>query len=137
MTDNSEKGGEASRIGFIAGGKFGVVELRLNENGFWADPSGVVYALRDSSQSLDDSDRCGIYPFVVPVASILDRGCSVHDYLYESPSYQFYHTRAEADAEMLRLHRAAPRHPLRVLALPFYWVARLLGGVAWEGKGSR
>lgn len=113
------------------------IELTYCADGLWYDEDGTAYALRKEEGSLDDIDRPGIYPFVMPIKSPLDNGCAVHDYLYECPAYQLFHTRKEADEVMLSLVKQSTRGSVwSVLTYPFYYITRLLGWFAWENNDT-
>lgn len=123
-------------VKYITTLKFGVVELRQNAEGLWCDSSGVVFALRRDSGSLDPVDQCGIAPFVLPVGitpPLVTAACVIHDYMYESPAYQLFHKRSEADDYLCKLIEENVKQPFwRSLGRPFRWISRRFGRGAWE-----
>jgi len=111
------------------------IQLNLTEKGLWVDKEGTVYAFADLSTALDMDDGCGIKPFKFPKGTPLDAGCKVHDYLYSSPAYQFFHTRKEADEYLRFLHKQATKGSIfRIFVEPFYRLSRWFGSGAWENK---
>lgn len=113
-----------------------LIELHLDHRCLWVDKFGTVYGIR-ADESLDSIDRCGVYPFSISNTP-LDAGCKVHDYMYSSPAWQYFNTRSESDAYLKRLHEdATKRSGWRLLVQPFYYLARLLGGFAWENEDTR
>lgn len=101
----------------------------------WRDQIGTIFALRDNSATLDHIDRCGIGIWSLPTDHELTAYCTPHDYIYDSPAYQVFHTRREADAFLAFL--IAQNKKYWYLVKPFYWLSRLLGGPAWEHKPTR
>lgn len=117
--------------------KFGVYELTYNEKGLWVSSDGTIWALRRDSGSKDDVDRCGIEPFALPLDSPLTPLCRVHDYMYESPAYQMFHTRKQADKELMRLIGASDVGSFwKLFKRPFYWLSRQFGRNAWENEST-
>lgn len=129
---------EIEVVKYITTIKFGVVELRQDAQGLWRDANGVVFALRRDTGSLDPIDQCGIAPFVLPVGvapPILTAACVAHDYMYESPAYQLFHLRSEADEYLMRLIQDNVKESFwRRMARPFYWISRTFGRGAWENE---
>lgn len=104
----------------------------------WIDKDGTTYAFAENANSTDPIARCGINMLSFPTGSPLDDACKAHDFKYSSPTYQFYHIRAEADAALLRDLKQVSRGSLYyIFATPFYYIARLLGGKYWENKDTR
>lgn len=115
-----------------------IIELRRDDRNLWVDPFGTVYAYAESDSVTDPVDACGVWPFRFPPGSPLDPGCKVHDFMYSSPAYQFFNTRAEADAYMLGLHTKATKQSwFKVFARPFHFIARWIGGRYWENEKTR
>lgn len=113
--------------------------IQLNEivKGRWFSKDGTEFALRDNSSSVDQVDRCGVGFVALPESDPITDACKVHDYAYSSPAYQAFHTRAEADAELVRLAKM-------VEGSLFSWAADILGALAsafgkryWENKKTR
>lgn len=120
---------------YIVTKTFGVIELSYGSDALWRDDKGTVFALRRDSGSFDESDRCGIYPVVMPFKTALDLGCKIHDYMYESPAFQLFHTRLDADIYFKTLETEATEHSFwKILVHPFYKAARWFGVAAWENK---
>lgn len=107
----------------------------------WRDSYGTVWALRDESASVDSADRCGIGWLALPLSHQLTASCATHDYLYESPAYQLFHTREEADAHLRRLAKLLAKQLKRPWYKPvaqlFYTISQWLGGRYWENKTTR
>lgn len=114
-----------------------VEPLFLDSRGFWVSVHGAKFAFRDKSKSVDDKVRCGVGVLTLPDWSFfeeINEACGVHDYMYESPVYQAFHTRTEADDylnELLRLKG----HPL--VGSVFSSVANLLGVPWWENEETK
>lgn len=122
---------------FIVTNRYGVTKLYLGEDGLWRNDGGTVFALRSKGDSVDPVNQCGVYPFVIPqnmAPKELNAACTVHDYMYESPAYQLFHTRKEADKELARLIGLPATGFWGVLAVPFWALSRLFGGRFWENK---
>jgi len=107
-----------------------VIDLYKDSSGFWIDKDGAIYALADVSP-VDTIDRCGVGVFSLGKNSPLNRLCKKHDYMYQSPVYQYYYTREEADKALMNDFRLANR-PL--IGRIFYSLARLFGAKYWENK---
>lgn len=124
---------------FLASKTFGVVEIRLSEeDGLWRDLDGVIFALRREGGAIDPIDQCGIAPFAIPVWAVPDSinaACRVHDFMYESPAYQAFHTRSEAD-EYLAYLAGQSSGFWSVLKHPFKWLSRQFGKRAWENQST-
>lgn len=110
-----------------------VVELkRTPPNPFWYDPDGVIVALENPS-SADLEVRCGVGVLSLPTTHPLTSACRSHDYMYNSPVYQTFHTREQADEELCRLIRIVGKGKwYGFLARPFYVLASLFGAKYWE-----
>lgn len=122
---------------YINGGKkHGVVELTRGDDGLYRDAEGTIFALREDGGA-DHVDRLGIWPFVIPrwmtpkdVLEIAAR----HDFKYDCPAYQAFHSRAEADRDLRREMR---RSSWSILAEPFYIACDIVGRLVWENKKTR
>lgn len=102
----------------------------------WRAPDGTVMALRDTSASVDNVDTCGVGPLSLPDTHPLSALCGRHDYMYESPAFQLFHTREEADTYLEYLiHNYGKRWSW--VSKPFYWLCRLFGGDFWENPKTR
>lgn len=105
--------------------------LYLGVDGFWHDTWGTVWDIHDDRASINGhDDRCGIGILSLPEDHPANEFCKVHDEAYASLVFQAYHTREEADKmleESLKLGGFW-------FAKPFYWLARIFGGIFWEGK---
>lgn len=110
------------------------IKLTKDEDGFYKDDKGTIYALEDNNLSIDTKSRCGIGVFSLPEAWGINDGCSPHDYAYSSPVYQAFHTRDEAD-QMLKAHITLVSHP--VLGWLFRQVSRVFGPPLWENPKTR
>lgn len=78
---------------YIITKRFGVVELTRNEQGLWSDAWGCIYAERDQTDSLDEVDRCGIWPVVIPIyIPEVENGCKPHEFMHSSTAYQLFNT---------------------------------------------
>lgn len=130
---------ENPKIKYIVTKAFGVIELNLFPDGLWRDGGGTIFAIRREGGGIDPVDQCGIAPFAIPVAITPDdvlAACRVHDYMYETPAYQLFHTRSEAD-DYLERAIARSKHPIwKLVASPFRWLARQFGRPAWENDAT-
>lgn len=108
-----------------------VEELTLFGDGFYRDSMGTIYAIAESSASVDKKNRCGIGVFSLPDKAIANDACRAHDFAYSSPVYQAYHTRKEAD-EKLKQDLLAMDYP--ILGPLFYRISRFLGATFWENQ---
>lgn len=109
-----------------------VLTLTRAENNLWTDDEGVIFALVDDAASVDKEDRCGIHYLSFPSWHPLTAACKVHDYMYSSPAYQVFHTRAQADRYLGKLIRQIKYWWW--LARPFEWLAHTFGKKYWENK---
>lgn len=96
-----------------------------------------MWDFSDPSSSVDHKPQCGIGLLTLPNWPFfrkMNEACAVHDHLYESPAYQAYHTREEADWLLERL-LALSGHPLfGALAAK---VSSLYGASLWENPKTR
>lgn len=114
-----------------------VITLTKNSNGFWQDDFGTIYAYADSSTSVDNKPQCGVGMATLPdwpIFKVINDICGLHDYKYESPVYQAFHTRAEADVA-LQNDLASQGYP--VLGEAFALIAERLGAPLWENLSTR
>lgn len=100
---------------------------------FWSDANGTLYAYRDSSSSMDHIDRCGVGWFSLADGNPLNPACTPHDYTYESPVYQAFHTRSEADQYLKSLLTQIPGVHY-ITPEVFKFLAREEGQHLWENK---
>lgn len=119
-----------------------VIPIHQNAQGFWQDDQGGLYAMAEKSASKDDTVACGVAPFDLPNWTgwmrALNESCAPHDFMYSSPVYQAFHTRAEADAALeASIETAAGGSWWSIFAAPFSWIARQLGADDWENKETR
>lgn len=114
------------------------IELIERSPGRWFDAYGSEFALRDASASVDEVDRCGVGIFSLPESMVeLNEACRVHDYKYSSRTYQAYHTREEADADLERdILLMSNGRWWGVLAKPFRFIASKFG-MFWEEDRTR
>lgn len=121
----------------------GIIEYQGNApEPFWRDSLDGIYAFKESSQTTDQTDRCGVWPFTwfswLPWATKLNEECKPHDFVYSCPAYQAFHLRAEADAYLEHLIRiGADGDKSAYLAHPFRELAEEFGGPLWENEVTR
>lgn len=114
-----------------------VMPLFMDTRGFWVSTSGGKFAFRDKSNSVDDKSQCGVGIFTLPdwgVFREINEAGAVHDYMYESPVYQAFHTRKEADEYLGKLLELKGH---TVIGKVFSNVAKLLGWLFWENPKTR
>lgn len=114
-----------------------VITLTLGADGLYRSEDGTLWGFHDKSLSADDKDVCGVGWFSLPDWDYFKKAneaCAVHDYMYESPVFQAFHERAEADTYLGTLLLLAG-HP--VLGKIFPDIARLLGAPLWENTQTR
>lgn len=125
---------------YIVTKTFGVIELTLFTDGLWRSADGTIFALRRDSGAIDPVDQCGISPFAIPTWLTPDgvlTACRVHDYMYESPAFQMFHKRSEADEYLKKLVEQNPKNGFwRGIGKPFRWLSRKFGKGAWENPGT-
>jgi len=114
------------------------ITITKGKDGLWRDSTGCVYALVDDAASTDSKVRAGVGIFSMPEGSPInsDPAVAVHDYKYSSPAYQTFNTRKEADDalyEGIKKMKTWHRH----LALPFWALSRIFGGLFWENDETR
>lgn len=113
------------------------IELIKNEDGYWEDEKGTIYAFADPTSSVDDKPQCGVGLLTLPDFPFfreINRMCGRHDYLYESPVYQAFHNRSEADV-YLEMQLAAIGHPL--VGEVMSQISEDLGAPFWENEKTR
>lgn len=99
-----------------------------------SDAYQTEFAMNEDSQTVDTVTRCGVGPiFSLSPDSNLTAACAVHDFAYNSPSYQAFHTRVEADV-MLRYLMGMIRPHEHYLAEIFFKITRIFGSRFWENK---
>lgn len=112
-----------------------IITLHVNKDNLWEDDKGCIYAFRRDRNSID---KCGIGVLTIPNSTdylkTLNKICSAHDYMYESPAYQLFNTRKEAD-EFLYNTFKIKNHSL--VGKVFYNICRVFGGFWWENKETR
>lgn len=101
-------------------------------DGNWRDTSGTIWALREDGVFTDSDPRCGKAPLTI---NRYADGCAAHDFAYNSPTYQEFHTRKEAD-QNLKKHLLMVGAP-KVVANLFYWIVRRVGGFFWENDKTK
>ena len=111
-----------------------LIPIYRSIEGVWKDSWGTVYALRDKTASIDPVDRCGVGFFSLPEDHPLTKICARHDYFYESPVFQAFHTRAEAD-EALWIYSKILGFPTAGRVMRF--IARVFGGIFWDNRSTR
>lgn len=108
----------------------------IQPKNWYEDKDGTPYAYADAGG--DPVIRCGVGMLSFPVGSPLTEACAPHDFKYSSTVFQFYHSRAEADADLLRdLEKVSAGTAYRVFAKPFYYLARWFGGQYWENNKNK
>jgi len=108
------------------------IQLNEDENGFYRDTQGTIYAFSSNRDSVDNRDVCGVGWFSLSDGNPLNRACGVHDYAYSSPVYQAYHSRQEADYHLQTLLEQIPTAKGTITPYLFRAVSRFLGGLFWE-----
>lgn len=106
-------------------------------NGIWYDQDGGMWDFADPSSSVDQKARCGVGLLSLPDWPFfrkLNEACGVHDHLYESPAYQAFHTREEADTLLENL-LALSEHPR--FGRFARRVSELYGADLWENPHTR
>lgn len=114
-----------------------VVKLcRDPDTDLYKDDWGTIWALPEYENSTDRIARCGVGFFSFRINNPLTSYCSTHDYMYSSPTFQYFHTRYEAD---VWLYKAIENHAgfYRILALPIYYITYLGGRFFWENETTK
>lgn len=104
-------------------------------DGLWRSPDGCIFGYPNKDYDPEDA-VCGVWLLHMPEGDLMNELAAPHDYEYECPVYQLYHTRKEADEELLKRFKTAAGWR-RVLAYPFYALVRLFGGILWENAETR
>lgn len=107
------------------------------EDGMWRDSEGTIYGFPDDSSSYDKVIRCGVWPFALPADDPMSIPAAPHDAKYANPTYQKFHTRSEADADLERDIANTQTGWRRHLAKPFYRIVRIFGGLFWDNEETR
>lgn len=117
------------------------VELIRNAQGFWEAPGGTIFAYGELSHTVDPVTRCGIGFFSLSETNDITDACRPHDFAYNSPVYQAFHTREEADQKLetdITLIGQELRRPwYQWVGKLFRKVAEVFGGKYWENKETR
>ena len=111
------------------------ITLTKDADGIWRDSTWCAYALVDEDATLDKKTRAGVGIFSMPEGSPIndDPAIAAHDYKYSSPAFQAFNTRKEADDALYQgISQMKTWH--RHLALPFWAICRVFGGLFWENK---
>ena len=113
-----------------------VVLLKSSVDGFWRDQFETIYAYIDKTESVDDVNRCGVGAFSLDIDNPLNAACKPHDYAYQSPAYQAFHTRKEADFYLRQLIEMMPGYKDSLTATLFEFLARQQGFRFWENEAT-
>lgn len=100
------------------------------------DPLGTIWALPEIPPGTDPVKQLGIgYLWALSPKNPWTPAATAHDYSYSSPAYQKFHTRLEADTKLYHdlLSVGAPQS----VALLFYGIVRVVGGVFWDNPDTR
>ncbi len=111
------------------------IELKKNNEGFYEDSYGTIYAFTDSGSSVDSVNRCGVGVFSLSANSPLTDACTPHDVAYSSPVYQAFHTRQEADFYLKYLAEQITG-TYSITPELFFFLSRELGSQFWENKST-
>lgn len=112
-----------------------VIELTFGEDGLWRSSDGVIIAYPYEPYDKNDV-KAGIGFISMPHDDPITCLIAAHDYMYECPAYQMFHTRAEADADLKEKLKYAQGWR-KILRYPFYIVSRIFGGFWWENNKTR
>lgn len=114
------------------------IRLQRQRNDYWEDDLGGIYAFSEEDSSVDLIERCGVRVLSLPTSHPLNDACSIHDKKYSNKVYQLFHTRKQADRELLRdLQLVAGKSWHQILSYPFYWLSRIFGKKYWEVDKTR
>lgn len=126
---------EASKFIVVHGN---TIELVRNERGFWEAPNGTIFAYSEASASIDPITRCGIGFFSLSPDSPLTDACRPHDFAYNSPVYQAFHLRIDADKKLrhdIAIIGAELHRPwYHAIGQTFLEIVRNVGNRFWENK---
>lgn len=87
----------------IANGKVYPVHHYKHDD-LWRLEDGTVMAFANDEYYAHPEDNvCGVGVFKLNKDHWLNKACKPHDYMYSSPAFQYYHTRAEADYMLKKL----------------------------------
>lgn len=114
-------------------------------DGLWRTLDGTIIAFAEEADSADKEVRPGVGFFSWRswwiFSDELTDAARPHDYMYSSPAYQMFHTRAEADnalEETIReISKEKDEPALAYFALPFRKLANWLGSGFWENPNTR
>lgn len=132
------KNGDGWRVLFdnkfiIANGR--AIKISMCPDGLWRDKAGTIVACREDGSWVDPDPRCGRGFFSLPLSSRLTDACRIHDYQYDSPAYQVFHTESEANEELARnLKKVGASN---FVAKLFYGIVTQLGMWWWENKKTK
>lgn len=114
------------------------IPVTLSPDGLWRDVQGTIYGFPESSDaSWDKVTRCGVWPFCFPADDPMTIPASPHDAKYSNPTYQKFHTRSEADADLERDIVNTQTGWRKHLAKPFHRIVRVFGGLFWDNPETR
>lgn len=109
-------------------------------DGLWRSDDGTIWAYIDAASMNDPVSACGVgldLPNWTGWMRKLNEACGPHDFKYSSPAYQAFHTRSEADADLLRdTHEMADGAWWAPIGTAFAWIARKFGGKFWENRST-
>lgn len=87
----------------IANGEVHAIH-HYSHDDLWRMEDGTVMAFANDEYYAHPEDNvCGVGIFKLNKDHWLNKACKPHDYMYSSPAFQYYHTRAEADYMLKQL----------------------------------
>lgn len=124
---------------YIVAGKQ-VVRLCEASDGLWRDDEGCIYADSDNGKSQDSYDGCGVTPWDLPdwgIFNKLNAACKIHDFKYNSKTWQMFNTRAEADYALQKdIQNADAGGIFWMIGRLFKNLAREFGQDKWENPAT-
>jgi len=112
-----------------------IVELIYCNDGLFRDSNETIYGFCNSSDSTDSKVRLGVGAFSLPSDVPINDAAICHDNEYSNPAYQAVHDRSEADLLLKKQIEELGKNSLwGLLATPFYWIVRSMGGKYWENE---
>lgn len=108
------------------------IKLTRNIEGFFEDEHGTVYAFAEELGSMDREVRCGVGRFSLSKDNPLNDACACHDYMYQSPVFQAFNTRSEADFILRKHLELIEEDTPSITPELFFFISRQLGGFFWE-----
>lgn len=112
-------------------------ELRRNPStNFWKDQYGTLFAYAYDGDSVDHRNACGVGFFSLADGNPLNEACTPHDFAYDTPVYQAFHTRDEADHYLGQLLKQVPGYEHSLTPELFEWLARQEGFHFWENPAT-